>query len=270
MATSTCVNCRVALGHNHVVRAGVRSATVRDFQSPHGFHVTRAPALMATFFVRNCSPIVTRFALLLNSLALMNAALNPRTTPEAISQFLLTLPLTERKENEDRRSFIQLLSNHIVVHLDLLCQLLVTSRPQLSMTDKFRIGHLLLHKLLDSIDGSFTANAANYASGPRAREDFENGLSRLLIQQTNLDVELENIAGPSKAFHQSLLKNETSYWAYARRVFADRQSVQLELARNGQLRRSFPFLDLLLDDENGMRKLNALQYLGEAMRFVAL
>jgi hypothetical protein len=31
----------------------------------------------------------------------------------------------------------------------------------------------------------------------------------------------------------------------------------------------FPFLDLLLDDENGMRKLKALQYLGKAMRFVA-
>jgi hypothetical protein len=270
VAETNCLNCGVALGQNHNVRAGVRLATAQDFLPPHGFHVSRAPPLLATFFVRNCSPVVTRFALLLNALALMNAALNPRTTPQEISQFLLTLPLTERKPDEDRRSFIQLLSNHIEVHLDLLCQLLVTTR-HLSKTDKFRIGHMLLHQLLDSTEGSFIINRADYASESQAREEFENGLARLLLQQTNLGVELDNITGLSSAlFRQSLLKNETSYWAYARRVFADRQSVQLDLARNGRLRLNFPFLNFLLDDDNGMRKLNALQYLGEALRFVAL
>jgi hypothetical protein len=34
----------------------------------------------------------------------------------------------------------------------------------------------------------------------------------------------------SKAFHQFLLKNETLFWAYVRRVFADRPPVQLELS----------------------------------------
>jgi hypothetical protein len=211
---------------------------------------------------------------LLNALALMVAALNPRTGPAQIATVLLTLPLAERQPVENRRSLVRLLSNHIIIHLDLLCQLLVTARPQLNMTDKFRIGHLLLHKLFASTNPSFVANAANFTNGTQAREAFENGLAKLLAQQVNLAEELDHIAGQaneaSKAFRQSLLHNETSHWAYARRIFADRQSVQLELARNGQLRRSFPFLDLLLDDENGMRKLNALQYLGEAMRFVAL
>ncbi len=85
---------------------------------------------------------------------------------------------------------------------------------------------------------------------------------------------LDHIAGQSseasKAFRQSLSENETSHWAYARRVFANRESVQLELARNGQLRLDYPFLDFVLDGNSGMRKLNALQHLGEAIRFIAL
>jgi hypothetical protein len=142
------------------------------------------------------------------------------------------------------------------------------------MTDKFRIGHLLLHKLFASPNPSFLVNAADFTNGTQAREAFENGLAELLAQQVNLAEELDHIAGQSdqasQAFHQSLLHNETSHWAYARRVFADRQSVQLELARNNRLRLNFPFLNFLLDDDNWMRKLNALQYLGEAMRFIAL
>lgn len=272
---SICINCRVALSQAaHHPRAGVRRATARDFQPPTGIHVTRAATRTPTFAARNCSPVVTRFALLLNSLALMNAALNPRTEQHAIAHLLLTLPLAERQRVENRQSLIQLLSNHIIVHLDLLCQLLVASRPQLTMTDKFRIGHLLLHKLLASQDRSFLTHAADFANGTQARETFENGLTRLLAQQVNLAEELDQIAGQSdaasKAFRQSFLHNETSHWAYARRVFADRQTLQLELARNGQLRKTLPFLNLLLDDENWMRKLNALQYLGEALRFVAL
>uniref|UniRef100_A0A0P4YE06 AAA+ ATPase domain-containing protein n=2 Tax=Daphnia magna TaxID=35525 RepID=A0A0P4YE06_9CRUS len=272
---SICVNCHVALSQAYPnPRAGVRRATARDFQPPTGIHVTRAATRTPTFAARNCSPVVTRFALLLNSLALMNAALNPRTEQHAIAHLLLTLPLAERQRVENRQSLIQLLSNHIIVHLDLLCQLLVASRPQLTMTDKFRIGHLLLHKLHASQDRSFLTRAADFANGTQARETFENGLTRLLAQQVNLAEELDQIAGQSdvasKAFRQSFLHNETSHWAYARRVFADRQTLQLELARNGQLRKTLPFLNLLLDDENWMRKLNALQYLGEALRFVAL
>ncbi|KAI9554203.1 hypothetical protein GHT06_019475 [Daphnia sinensis] len=272
---SICVNCRVALSQAYPnPRPGVRRATARDFQPPTGIHVTRAATRTPTFAVRNCSPVVTRFALLLNSLALMNAALNPRTEQHAIAHLLLTLPIAERQRVENRQSLIQLLSNHIIVHLDLLCQLLVASRPQLAMTDKFRIGHLLLHKLLASQDLSFLAHAADFADGTQAREAFENGLTKLLAQQVNIAEELDQIAGQSdaasKAFRQFFLHNETSHWAYARRVFADRQTLQLELARNEQLRKTLPFLSFLLDDENWMRKLNALQYLGDALRFVAL
>ena len=145
----------MALSHGYPQpRPGVRRATLQDFQPPTGNHVTRTPAVSPTFAVRNCTPVVTRFALLLNSLALLNAALNPRTTPHAIFHLLLSLPLAERRQKEDRSSLIQLLSSHIIVHLDLVCQLLVTSRPQLNKTDKFRVGHLLLHKLLASQDRS--------------------------------------------------------------------------------------------------------------------
>jgi hypothetical protein len=165
---------------------------------------------------------------LLNALALMVAALNPRTGPAQIAALVLTLPVEERQPVEDRRSLVQLLSNHVIVHLDLLCQLLVTARPQLNMTDKFRIGHLLLHKLFASKNPSFLANKADFAIGTQAREAFENGLAELLVQQVNLAGELDHIAGQSdeasKVFRQSLLHNETSHWAYARRIFADRQS----------------------------------------------
>ncbi|KAI9554792.1 hypothetical protein GHT06_020069 [Daphnia sinensis] len=272
VAQSVCTNCHVALGENHRLRAGARSATVGDFKPPSGIYMTRVPVVTPNFTVRNCTPVVTRFALLLNSLALMNAALNPRTQPNDIIHLLLTLPPTERQPDENCGSFMQLLSNHIIVHLDLLCQLLVTSRPQLTMTDKFRIGHLLLHKLLASSDPAFFANATEFTSGPQAREAFENGLTDLLGRQTNLAEELDEVALSDEAtitFRQSLLHSETSFWAYSRRVFSDRRCVQLELARNNSLRQSLPFLNLLMDDKY-MDKLDALQHFGPAMRFLAL
>ena len=73
------------------------------------------------------------------------------------------------------------------------------------------------------------------------------------------------------SFRKSLLDDETFHWAYARLIiFAGHKSVQLELVRNQQLRQRFPFLDMLLDDDNWARKLYSLQYLGDFMRFVAL
>ena len=118
--------------------------------------MARTPPATPAFAVRSCSSVVTRLALLLNSLALMNSALNPATDRNAITRFLASLPPSERRQNEDRRSLIQLLANHIVAHLDILC--LVPSRPQLNMTDKFRLGHLLLHKLLTVEDDNLSTN----------------------------------------------------------------------------------------------------------------
>ena len=272
---SICTGCRVALAViQHRPRDGVRNATIQDFPSPAGIHIPRTPSASPAFSVRGRSPIVTRLSLLLNSLALMNAALNPATDRNAIAQLLYSLPPAERRQNEDRRSLIELLANHITIHLDFLCRLLVPSRPQLNMTDKFRIGHLLLHKLLPFQDVGLLTNAANFRNGQEARETFENGLTTFISQQRNLAAELDNIAGQadqaSRTFRQSLLNNETSRWAYAKLVFADRESVQLQLARNQQLRVRLPFLNMLMDDDNWMRKLNALKYLGNAMRFVAL
>jgi hypothetical protein len=146
------------------------------------------------------------------------------------------------------------------------------------MTDNFRIGHLLLHKLLDSSNSSFLVDSSQFKNGTQAREAFEQGLTQLLNQQKNLVEELDNNVAEhsdeasknSKIFRQSLLENETSHWAYARRNLANRQSVQLELARNDPLHVDYPFLNFLLDHNDGIRKLNALQYFGEALRFIAL
>ena len=275
MSYTICSRCHVSLASgDHIMRPGVRNATIQDFPSPAGIHIPRTPSASPAFSVRGRSPIVTRLSLLLNSLALMNAALNPATDRNAIAQLLYSLPPAERRQNEDRRSLIELLANHITIHLDFLCRLLVPSRPQLNMTDKFRIGHLLLHKLLPFQDVGLLTNAANFRNGQEARETFENGLTTFISQQRNLAAELDNIAGQadqaSRTFRQSLLNNETSRWAYAKLVFADRESVQLQLARNQQLRVRLPFLNMLMDDDNWMRKLNALKYLGNAMRFVAL
>jgi hypothetical protein len=253
-------------------RQGVRRATLEDFQPPKGWHTQRQPSTTATFTVRDKTPVVTRFALLLNSLTLMNAALNPRMDNNSIVQFLRTLPLTDQNpggRQDDRRSLVRVLSRHVIAHLDLLVGLLVTTQ-QLTTPDKFRIAHLLLHKLHDYRNPSLTVIAQTFAHDVQAREGFEGALANLLTRQQNLIRELDALAqqsdGASKAFRQALVDNETSYWTYARRIFSDRKSVQLELARNTKLRSEFPFLNLLLDDQkNWARKLNALCYLGDVI-----
>ena len=203
----------------------------------------------------------------------MCAALNPRTDNIQIIQLMRTLPLTDQNpggRQDDRRSLVLVLSRHILTHLDLLNGLLVTSRRQLTIPDQFRIGHLILHKLLDYRNPSLTVTAQHFAQDVQAREGFEVALTNLLNQQQNLTRELEvliqNSDGASKRFQQSLELNESSFWAYARRVFSDRQSVQLELARDPTLRSEFKFLNLLLDDENWTRKLDALCHLGEVIK----
>ena len=273
---SVCLGCRRPLSlAYHTARAGVRRATISDFAPPVGLHLTRKPSLSPTYAVRNLSPSVTRLALLLNSLALMNAALDLQTDQRSIDGLLLTLPTDERQPNPNRTSLIGLLSNHVITHLDLFCQLLATSRSrQLAMTDKFRIGHLILHQLLNYEYESLAIRETEFSTGTHAREMFERGLTNFLAQSIDYRRELDNLAGQSdqatKDFYRSLHDNETDYWPYTRLVFSNRQSVQLELARNHQLRQKFPFLNFLLDEDNWMTKLDALQYLGEAIRFIAL
>ena len=273
-AESICVQCSVPLTHAYPnPRQGVRRATIQDFQPPRGWHTQRDPSTTATFTVREKNPVVTRFALLLNSLTLMNAALNPRTDNNSIVQFMHTLPLTDRNpggRQDDRRSLVRVLSRHIIVHLDLLIRLLIT-RQQITTPDMFRIAHLLLHKLRDYRNLSLTAIAQHFTQNVQTREGFEVALTDFLAQQRNVARELDKLAqqsdGASKTFQQALVVNESSYWTYARRVFSDRQSAQLELARNPRLRSEFPFLNLLLDDEKWARKLNALRYLGEVIKY---
>ena len=101
------------------------------------------------------------------------------------------------------------------------------------------------------------------------RAHITRGLKILYIFDRNLRVYLRFDIIVS--FRKSLLDDETFHWAYARLIiFAGHKSVQLELVRNQQLRQRFPFLDMLLDDDNWARKLYSLQYLGDSMRFVAL
>ena len=270
---SICVVCRVSLTNAYQnPRLGLRRASAQDFRPPKGLFTSREPANTATFTVREKAPIVTRLALLLNALSFMCAALNPRTDNIQIIQLMRTLPLTDQNpggRQDDRRSLVLVLSRHILTYLDLLNGLLVTSRRQL-FPDQFRIGHLILHKLLDYRNPSLTVAAQHFAQDVQAREGFEVALTNLLNQQQNLTRELEvliqNSDGASKRFQQSLELNESSFWAYARRVFSDRQSVQLELARDPTLRTEFKFINLLLDDQNWTRKLDALCYLGEVIK----
>ena len=275
---SICIGCREALALvNHHPRPGVRQAVAADFQPPKGIATPRAPSTAPAFTVREIPPAAARFCLLLNSLALMSAALNPRTTEPALAQLLTTLPIGDRPTEPDARGnrhvVIELLARQIFIHLDLLNQLLVT-RQQLTWPDKFRIGHLLLHKLFEFNNAALTSVAVNFAASPQPRELFEKAIVGLLGQQRNLEVELdraaEQLGGTTRQFNRTLAGNETTYWTYARRAFADRRSVQLELARDGKLRKRYPFLNLLLDDDDWARKLDALQHLGEALRFAAL
>ncbi len=271
---SICMSCRVALaGQMHRPRPGVRRATPADFQAPRGIAMSRIPSPAPNFTVRNKPPIVTRFCLLLNYLALMNAALDPHTLNEVIVQLMRSLAVGERQQQEDRRSFIRFLASQIIVHLDLLCQLLVANRSRLTRPDQFRIGHFVLHKLLTFQNVNLSVNAQQFVASPLIREAYENELAQLLSGMYNFELELDRMTErsdeASSAFRRSLTESQTNYWSYAYLASSNRASVQLFLARDEQLRQRYRFLDLLLD-ENWSNKLDALKHLGNAMRFIAL
>lgn len=272
---SVCLACHRALAvSNHTPRAGVRQAVLQDFAPPVGLHFTRTPSNSPTFAVRNATPAVTRLALLLNCLALLNAALDSRTDRRSMTSLLLTLEVGERRQNEDRATLVQLLSDHVMKHMDILCQLLVTFRPQPATTNQFRVCHLILHQLLGCPFQALMIREMEFAAGPQAREAFESSLSMFLGQPIDYGLELELLDGQkdnaTKTFSQLLQDNARLYWPYTRLVFSNRQTVQLELARNTQLRQKLPFLNFVLDEDNWTRKLDALEHLGEAIRFIAL
>lgn len=181
---SICINCREALAViEHQPRPGVRRANDADFQPPKGLATSRTPSQSPNFTVRNKPPIVTRFCLLLNYLALMNVAMGAQTSNQVFAELMGSLTVGERQQQEDRRSFIRFLSNHIIVHLDLFCQLLVANRPHLNRPDQFRIGHFLLHKLLDFQNVALIVNAQQFVANPLTRDAYENGFGEFLAQQ---------------------------------------------------------------------------------------
>jgi len=280
---SLCANCRVALAEiQHHPRAGVRQATPADFQPPKGIATSRVPSPAPAFTVRDKPAVVTRFCLLLNSLALMTAALDPKTSDAAIVQILRTRrsnPTLRQnqeqmpQEGENRLSLIRFLANQIQAHLRLLNQLLVTDRPHLTQPDQFRVGHFLLHRLLNFQQPALNVDPRQFAVGPQPRDAFENALYQLLSQQVHLELELDRMTEQSneasRVFRRSLSNNQTSFWPYACLVSSNRASIQLFLARDDHLRQRYPFLNLLLD-ENWSNKLDALRHLGNAVRFIAL
>ncbi len=281
---SFCLNCRVPLAVRvHVPRPGVRTATILDFEDPRGLATSRVPSSNVAFTVRNKPAVVTRFCLLLNSLLLMNATLDCKTSDETIVKLLRTAltPMERNNEKysagkqitENRRSLIQFLSNHIQVHLKILSQLLLAERPNLTRPDQFRIGHLLLHRLLYFQHDALKVDAQQFANNSQAREGYENALSELLARERHLETELDKIVERSgeisRTFRQKLRDSETSHWTYAGIVSSNRLSVQLIFAREEDTRKKYPFLNLLLD-ENCSKKLNALQHFGGALRFIAL
>ena len=100
---------------------------------------------------------------------------------------------------------------------------------------------------------------------------FENSLTNLLAQpMDSLLAERKKLDKTWEDLRLRFFHNEKSYRTYARIPFAERYSVQLQLARSEETYQKFPFFNFLLDDDKWMRKLNALQYLAEAMRFIAL
>lgn len=173
----------------------------------------------------------------------------------------------------DRRSLIGFLSNHIQVHLRLLNQLLVTERPRLNQSDQFRVGHLLLHQLLNFRHVSLNVDARHFAASPQPRDALENALAQLLSRQNHLERELDQVTEQSNlsstAFRRALAENRTFHWAYSYLATSNRNDVQLFLARDETLRLGYPFLNLLLE-EDWSNKLDALQNLGSAARFIAL
>lgn len=261
---SVCVNCKVRLSNGYPnSRPGVRRATITDFAPPKGFFTSKTPSSSPALSIRGKTPVVTRFSLLLTSLSLMKFALDPRVAEEHVVQLLKTLN-EGQPPGQDRRSLIRLLSGHVVVHLDVFVQLLVTSR-RLTKPDQFRVAHLLLHKMMDFKHASIVTQPDRLQNSPDVRDEFENALAILVNNHGHIEDELDRITEQldesSLAFRNCLLHNEKSYWAYAPRVFADRRSVKLELARNVNLGQSLPFLSLLMDDD-WANKLDALQFLG--------
>lgn len=278
---SVCTNCKVtlALTYNEP-RPGVRRATIEDFKPPKGMATYLTPSDVPTFSIREKSAAVTRLCLLLNSLVLMNAAMNPLTSDKAIYQLLQTLEVMERpnhqelKAGEDRCFLIRFLSDHIQVHLRILSHILIVERPHLNQQDQFRVGYFLLHQFLNFDQEALKVDAAQYAAVPQARETFENALAQFLKQQgPNLEQELIRVTQlsneTSRVFGQALKNNKSSHWAYTWLVSSNRMHVQLLLARDERLKQRYPFLNLLLD-ENESTKLDALQHFGNAVRFLAL
>jgi len=281
---SICINCGESLAERYgVPRPKVHRASNTDFLPFKGIATSLIPSCEPAYTVRNRLPVVTRFCLLLNYLVLMNVAVNTNTSDEAIVKLLRSRTPLENQLNrepndgeqeiENRRTLICFLSNHILVHLNILCQLLVVNRPNLTRPDQFRIGHLLLHRLLNFQHDALKIHAHQFTTSPQARETFENGLARFLSEESHLELELDRNTEKSdvvsKTFRQSLVDNQTSHWAYTCLVPSNRTFVQLLMARDEHLCQQYPFLDLLLN-KNWSSKLDALQHLGDAVRFIAL
>jgi len=52
---------------------------------------------------------------------------------------------------------------------------------QLTMVEKFKILHLLLHKLLETRDPNLSADQAQFRA-PQGRDNFENALANILAR----------------------------------------------------------------------------------------
>ena len=259
---SICSNCRVCILHN-----GSRQATEADFQPPRGIHLDRKPQTSPSYSVRDKSPLVTRLSLLLTCLAMMSSALDPRTDDRMVLQLLQSLPATERRQSDNRRSLMEMLDLHIATHMKIFFQLylpLYVSVVPLTVSDQFKFVHLLVMVMLDC-----PVFDRCDARTPQVRDSVETFLEGLLAKGKNLSEILKKQDLNCKAFQQALVDNENSSSAYGRRAFADRRSVQLEMARDATAGQRLKYLHLILDDV-WAAKLDALQYLGDAMRFAAL
>ena len=270
VAESICSNCGLHIGlRYHVLAPGVRHATTGDFPPPTGLHIDRIPPTGPFHSVRGKTPLVTRYSILLVTSALMGGILNEQTGYDTVNRVFRTLPRTDQRNDDTMRSLIEMLSTQMMTSMNVFHELFDQADRQLTMVEKFKILHLLLHKFLETEDPHLSADPAQFLA-PQGRENFENALANILARNGNLHIDLQRLTDKASTFFKNTLReNEKSSWAYVRPVFSNRRSVQGELARNPNLHESYQFLGFLLDDL-WANKLDSLQFLGDAMRFVAL
>lgn len=250
---------------------GVRQATLQDFRSPTGFLLHWTPSACPAYRARNVTAIVTRFCQLLLSLAITQGVLTARLSPDQIDDMFSTIPDIDRPNVMDRQTLLELLLRYTITSLNVFFELHSGLNIRTTITDRFKAAHLLLNRLSETQLDGLTTEAAQYAQTVQARERFELAITDFLSNHDYIINELQEGSRIERNIEifKSELKENSQIWIYQPVIFVSRRSILLELTRAKSEAVRFPFLELLMDDVTAL-KLDALHYLGDAVRFLAL